>query len=108
MKRFGIVLAMVVGCNAPVGTSGSTTLPKDSANQCAGICHDIGLGLESVVVMANNVGCVCSAMQAPQAAPPAETAPTGTPSAHAGGAAGGMAAIMLQQQAAAAQSQHHQ
>jgi hypothetical protein len=100
MKRFGIVLAFIAGCTAPVGTSGSTTLPKDSAPQCASICRDIGLSLESVVVMANNVGCVCSAL------PPAQ-APAGPPSAHAGSAAGGMAAIMMQQQAAASAS-HNQ
>ena len=49
-----------------------------------------GLSLDAVVVMANNVGCVCTP------APPPVTG------ARAGSASGGMATILLQEQAARA------
>lgn len=94
MKRL-LFSVLLVGCAAPVGTSGAISAPKDSAPQCASICHDIGLALDSVVVMANNVGCVCAANAPPPGPGPG---PAPAPTAHAGAAAGGMAAIMLQQQ----------
>jgi hypothetical protein len=96
MKRL-LFSILLVGCVAPVGTSGATSAPRDSAPQCASICHEIGLALDSVVVMANNVGCVC-AVSAPPPGPGPSPAPA--PTAHAGAAAGGMAAIMIQRQQA--------
>ncbi|MBA3458837.1 MAG: hypothetical protein H0T46_02670 [Deltaproteobacteria bacterium] len=92
MKRL-LFSVLLVGCAAPVGTSGAISAPKDSAPQCASICHDIGLALDSVVVMANNVGCVCAANP-----PPPGPGPAPAPNARSGAAAGGMAAIMLQRQ----------
>jgi hypothetical protein len=64
----------------------NVSLPKDAAGTCASHCHEIGLALSSVVIMADNVGCVCSAasQSAPQSAP--------------GAAAGGMAALMMAEQ----------
>ncbi len=94
MKRIAVLLLLATACGAkvPVGTTGHATPPPDSAAQCVAMCQHIGLELDSVVVMANNVGCVCTK---------AVLAPT----ARSGGAGGGMAAILLQQQAAqAAQS----
>jgi hypothetical protein len=60
-------------------------VPSDSAATCAGICHGIGTTLSAVVVMANNVGCVCN--------------PPGAPAAHvesgrAASVAGGVAAVL--------------
>jgi hypothetical protein len=65
-----------------VGTSGSIYVPKDAAVTCAAHCQGIGLTMTAVVVMANNVGCVCSA-----AGP-----------SIAGATAGGMAALIVQEQ----------
>jgi hypothetical protein len=88
MKTIALLLALCsAGCAAAVGTTGSIYVPRDAAQTCASHCIDIGLALSSVVIMANNVGCVCSA----------------TPSQAPGAAAGGMAALMMaaQQQSSA-------
>jgi hypothetical protein len=96
MKRIVIAASLLLaGCKANVGVSG-VKLPEDSANTCAGLCSSIGLALDSVVVMANNVGCVC------RAAPAAPPAPGASAASSAGG---GMAAILIQQQAAQQQRQ---
>jgi hypothetical protein len=63
----------------------------DSAQTCASSCGDLGLTLSSVVVMANNVGCVCAAKSAPV-------------TDNSAGASGGMATLLLQQQQAAQQT----
>lgn len=81
----GFLLALVAcGSSAPIGVE-TRELNRESANVCASQCGQIGLVLDSVVVMASRVGCVCRAM------PPA------TPSSSAGGAsaAGGVTAVML-------------
>jgi hypothetical protein len=94
------LMAMAIGCTppAPVG-AGANPVPKNAAATCAGYCQSLGLTLDSVVIMASNVGCVCSAHGPPQAAPQ---------SSSSAGAAGGMATILLQQQAAAASAQSQQ
>ena len=82
------ILALLIGilssaCAATVGSGGMVYVPKDAAATCAGHCNEIGLPLNSVVIMANNVGCVCSA----------------APGAAGGGvSAGGMAALLMVQQ----------
>ncbi len=101
MRVLGCTLVILLaGCPvAPVGV-GRAEVPRDSAPQCGSLCESIGLPLDSVVIMADNVGCVC------RATPPATTAAPG-----ASASAGGMAAIMLAQQAArqqAAQQQQQQ
>lgn len=78
----------MTGCAARVGTSGAVYVPKDSAAQCAAQCQSTGMVLSSMVVMANNVGCVCS---------PAGAQATACPNAATGGAAGGLAALMMTQ-----------
>ena len=93
------------GCAATVGTTGSVYVPKDAAATCSSHCNEIGLTLNSVVIMANNVGCVCSA------APP----PTANGATANGATAGGMAALMMAEeqrrqssnQQQMQQSQHH-
>jgi hypothetical protein len=96
MKTIVIAASLLfAGCSATVGVSG-VSVPKDSAATCSGLCDSIGLTLESVVVMANNVGCVCRAT--PAAAPTAATAAT----------SGGMAAILVQQQQQQQQRQQQQ
>jgi len=85
MKRIALLLGLYnTGCAATVGTSASVYVPKDAAATCSAHCHEIGLALNSVVIMANNVGCVCSA----------------APGAPAGGAVsgGGMAALLMAEQ----------
>lgn len=81
-----ILLLLVVGCQAPVGST--VPIARDSASSCAAMCGSIGLPLESVVIMANNVGCVCRAAS-PSA--PGQVNQGATSS-------GGMAAVLMQQQ----------
>jgi hypothetical protein len=100
---WGLALAMTAACSAPVGTTRSIEVPRDSTNTCTSHCRAIGLELNSVVIMANNVGCVCSPA-APAPVPGGPPAPAPTASA----AAGGMTAIVLQQQAAAQQQRQQQ
>lgn len=88
MKRSWISLVFgLAACQAPVGVR-NVEVPHDSAPQCANLCSGIGLPLDSVVIMANNVGCVCRAVP-PPSAPPTTTAPGASASA------GGMAAVMM-------------
>ena len=100
MKNIILLIGLLCSaCAATVGTGGAFYVPKDAATTCSAHCNEIGLGLSSVVIMANNVGCVCSA----------------APGAPAGGAVsgGGMAALMMaeqQRRSSAATSQpspHH-
>ncbi len=83
----GAVLLLAGGCAKTVVGS-VNPVPKDAATTCSAHCNDMGLQLSSVVVMASNVGCVCSrAGAAPDAS-----------------AAGGMAALMQQEEEARRQS----
>ncbi len=66
---------------------GLISVPKDSSATCTKICADIGLSLGAVVVMASEVGCVCSP------AKPASSSDEKTASA-----AAGMATIAMQQE----------
>jgi hypothetical protein len=75
----------LTACTATVGTGGGVSIPPDAATTCANHCSSIGLSLDSVVVMANNVGCVCRR---------ASSAARGTE----GSAAGGMAALIVQEE----------
>lgn len=89
-RAFGWVMATVlcgwlVGCNAMVGTGGMTSVPKDAASTCASHCQSIGLSLDSVVIMANNVGCVCRGSNASERS-------------SKGATAGGMAALLVAEQ----------
>ncbi|HMG20602.1 MAG TPA: hypothetical protein VK607_04765 [Kofleriaceae bacterium] len=81
MKKIALLIGILgSGCAATVGTGGAFYVPKDAASTCSSHCSEIGLGLNSVVIMANNVGCVCS---------PAAGAPGG------GVSGGGMAALLM-------------
>jgi hypothetical protein len=84
-------------CQASVGTGGFTSVPKDAAATCGEHCAEIGMALDSVVIMANNVGCVCRSSRSPAA------------QGAAGPAAGGMAAIVVEEEARQQQQQaaHH-
>lgn len=78
---------LVAACNAPVG-AGGLAVPSDSAQTCAQQCHDVGMGLDSMVMIAGQVGCVCR----PAGSPPASNAATG---AGASASAGGAAALIV-------------
>jgi hypothetical protein len=106
MLRIALLSLALAGCGAQatVGTVSQVGVPPDAPKTCAGYCQSMGLTLDSVVIMASNVGCVCNAR--PEAPAPAPTAPT-APAATGAGAAGAMTAIMILQQAAAAASRNH-
>lgn len=116
-------VALVAGCasSASVGVSDRTYVDKSSATVCSSHCETIGMTLSSVVIMANNVGCVCEAPPAPGSPgstrdpaagdPTSVDRPAGEPQgvARRSSAAGGMAAIMIAEEAARASSRksHH-
>ena len=79
-------LGLGTACGATVGTSSGVSVPKDSPSTCATFCTDMGMTLGAVVIMANNVGCVCS---------PNKAAALDDKSATV---AGGMAAIEAQEE----------
>ena len=105
MRKLAIApfVFLALGCGTAQPRVGVTNtnlgIPKDSATQCKNLCSSIGFALDAVVVMADNVGCVCRA-----------AAPDGAATSTAPGtsATGGMAAIMLQQEAAAAARRNQQ
>jgi hypothetical protein len=91
------LLVALAGCpRAPVGVE-NVELPADSAATCQAQCGKVGLRMQSLVIMANYVGCVCA---------PADDVER--PSAGAGAAGGGLAAIMVLQQQQAAEQQRQQ
>jgi hypothetical protein len=98
--RFLLCVAFVVGCHTPAAvgvTSSRITVEPDSAARCSSMCSSVGMTLDSLVIMVNNVGCVC------RAAPPAgATPPSAGAAAGASASAGGMAAVMIADQAAKA------
>ena len=55
-----LIALSATGCVAAVGTQGMVTVPKDSPHTCTRFCNEMGLTLSAVVVMASNVGCVCT------------------------------------------------
>ncbi len=107
-----LMVSVTAACTprpATVGAHSTTPVPTDAAQVCARHCSSMSLSLSAVVLMADNVGCVC-AVDAPPPPPPAATTDTGpTPVARpvaraprASAAAGGMAVLLLE---AAAQQQ---
>jgi hypothetical protein len=94
--------ALVSACVAGVG-SPMASVPFDTAGRCAGYCSKMGMNLGAVVVMANNVGCVCTPM--------GRGGGTASLESVEGGAAGaGLVTILAQEQqrqAAASAAQHH-
>jgi hypothetical protein len=93
------LLVALAGCPraATVGVENVDWLAEDSATKCQAQCGKVGLRMQSLVIMAGYVGCVCA---------PADDVER--PSASAGAAGGGLAAIMVLQQAHAAEQQRMQ
>lgn len=81
-RALALAALLVSGCAATVGTGPGFYVPSDSANSCRTQCQSIDLSLGAVVVIANNVGCVCQ--------------PKGSVATRDGSVAvaGGMAALM--------------
>jgi hypothetical protein len=97
----------LTACQAPVGVAGANSVPKDGAAQCADVCHQMGTTLADIVVMANNVGCVCEPRGAAPASPTGAAGP-GTPTArYAAAAAGGLAAVVMAEQQQAQSNYNH-
>ncbi len=98
----------LTACRAPVGVSG-TSVPKDGAQQCSDVCQQMGTTLADIVVMANNVGCVCE--------PPRHAAQGSAEQQHdanrltarfTASAAGGLAAELMAEEAQRQQQQQQQ
>lgn len=92
-----LVALLAASCATPVGAGPFGHVPFDAPATCSGYCSKMGLTLGAVVVMAGNVGCVCTPVHGASSAQ--EVAPA---------TAGGMVAILIQQQQAQAQQQQQQ
>ena len=98
LLAIAFVALLASSCMTPVG-AGALTVPLDAPAKCSDYCSKMGLTLGAVVIMAGNVGCVCTPLHGSSSV--RDTAPA---------TAGGMVAILIQQQqarAAQAQQQQH-
>ena len=80
-----LVAILMLGCG-PTAASNRSTIPRDNVTQCVSLCESAGLVLQSLVIVANQTGCVCSPLNA---------------QSNAGGAAaasGGAVAVLMAQQ----------
>lgn len=83
-----VILVSATGCAASRASS-RDVLPAKNVTQCRTLCDSAGMSLQSIVVVANQTGCVCG---------PAEHGP-------AAAATGGAVAVMMAQRAAQQQQQ---
>ena len=74
MRLLSLLFLVLFGCKATVGTNTLVSVPPDARPRCESYCRDLKLSLSSVVVMANEVGCVCSVAGATADANAAATA----------------------------------
>lgn len=73
-----------LACSATVGSRAE--VPEDAGVTCRAQCQRVGMELSAMAIMANNVGCVCTARG------------QGDPTTSAGATTAGMATLMLQEQ----------
>jgi hypothetical protein len=92
-RTIALAAVLLSGCATNVGTSSGHYVPPTAAGTCQAQCQAIGLELAAVVVMADNVGCVCQ----PKGATAARASSTAV--------AGGMAAILQQDEQSRRNSQ---
>jgi hypothetical protein len=92
-----LVALLATSCMTPVGAGAFGQVPIDAPAKCSDYCSKMGLTLGAVVIMAGNVGCVCTPLHGGSSA--REVAPA---------TAGGMVAILIQQQQAQAAQQQQQ
>ena len=87
LRALAVIAVLLTGCAATVGTDSGYYVPPTAAATCQAQCRSMTLELGAVVVMANNVGCVCQPKSSP------------TTSQSSAAVTGGMAALtQLQQQ----------
>jgi hypothetical protein len=100
MKTALIAMLMSLAASAActVNRPATKTIPKDTALECEADCGQMGMRMQSVVIILESAGCVC----VPQAGPPGAGAPATSAVESGGAAAGGgaaVAAIIAAQQA---------
>ncbi len=98
LAPLSLLALLAASCATPVGAGPFGHVPFDAPATCSGYCSKMGLTLGAVVVMAGNVGCVCTPVHGSTASTQ-DVAPA---------TAGGMVAILIQQQQAQAQQQQQQ
>ncbi|HTQ45216.1 MAG TPA: hypothetical protein VMI75_20795 [Polyangiaceae bacterium] len=98
LLAFAVVALLVTSCMTPVGAGAFGQVPLDAPAKCSDYCSKMGLTLGAVVIMAGNVGCVCTPLHGGGSSA-REAAPA---------TAGGMVAILIQQQQARAAQQQQQ
>ena len=97
LVAIAFVALVASSCATPVGAGPFGHVPFDAPATCSDYCSKMGLTLGAVVVMAGQVGCVCTPVHGASSAQ--EVAPA---------TAGGMVAILIQQQQAQALQQQQQ
>jgi hypothetical protein len=62
-----LLMSLPVACmrSAYVGTSSFTSIPPDAVATCASSCKRVDLQLQSIVIMASQIGCVCNVAPSP-------------------------------------------
>jgi hypothetical protein len=91
------VALLTASCMTPVGAGAFGQVPLDAPAKCSDYCSKMGLTLGAVVIMAGNVGCVCTPLHGTSSVRDAAPA-----------TAGGMVAILIQQKQAQAAAQQQQ
>jgi hypothetical protein len=51
---------LAVACSGADAASGSDTIPPENLANCHALCGSIGGSLQSIVIVADETGCVCS------------------------------------------------
>ncbi len=85
------LLAVLSGCAASQA-SNKDSLPEKNVAQCKSLCASAGMPLESIVIVANQTGCVCGA----------------SPDGGSAAATGGAVAVLLAEQQRRQQQQQQQ
>ena len=67
MRTTALFALLLAACVTRPPVARGLMLPRDTAQECANVCQQIGLQLSAVVVVASSAGCVC---QVQPGAPP--------------------------------------
>ncbi|HLL23141.1 MAG TPA: hypothetical protein VK427_13465 [Kofleriaceae bacterium] len=79
----GAAWLALTGCYQPIESATTLEVPRERANECVAVCHQLGMRMTAMVVITDRAGCVCEPEPAHVPSSP------GAPSAAAGTAPGG-------------------
>ncbi|HLL22284.1 MAG TPA: hypothetical protein VK427_09140, partial [Kofleriaceae bacterium] len=79
----GAAWLAITGCHPQTGPATTLAVPRERANECVAVCHQLGMRMTAMVVITSRAGCVC------EPEPAHEPSAPGAPAAAAGAASGG-------------------